>query len=80
MEGSGRDPALFMSQTNNQPCAQGVARRMCLINNEGLSSGPVVKSLPAKAEATGLIPGPGRSHVPRNKLSLCTTTSEASEP
>ena len=44
MEGSGRDPALYMSQTNNQPCAQGVAHRMCLINNEGLSSGPVVKS------------------------------------
>ena len=28
--------------------------------------GAVVKNLPANAGDTGLIPGPGRSHMPRN--------------
>ena len=27
---------------------------------------PVVKNLPCNAKDTGLIPGPGRSHVPRS--------------
>ena len=40
--------------------------------------GPVVKNLPANAGDRGLIPGPGKSHVPRGKkacaphlLTLC---------
>ena len=31
----------------------------------GFSGGPAVKNLPADAEDTGSIPGPGRSHMPR---------------
>ena len=30
----------------------------------GFSGGPVVKHLPGNAGHLGLIPGPGRSHVP----------------
>ena len=36
--------------------------------------GPVVKTLPANAGNTGLIPGPGRFHI--LQLNLCTTTTE----
>ena len=42
--------------------------------------GAVVKNLPASEGDTGLIPGPGRSHMPRSNetrapqlLSLCST-------
>ena len=31
-----------------------------------ISGGPVVENLPVKAGDTGLIPGPGRSHMPQN--------------
>ena len=34
------------------------------LNNNKVPGGPVVKNLPANAENTGSIPGPGRSHVP----------------
>ena len=30
------------------------------------SGGPVVENLPANADDTGSIPGPGRSHKPRS--------------
>ena len=30
--------------------------------------GAVVKNPPANAEDTGLIPGPGRSHMPQSKI------------
>ena len=30
----------------------------------GLPDSPVVKNLPANAEDSGSIPGPGRSHMP----------------
>ena len=33
---------------------------------EGLPGGPVVKNQPCNARDTGLIPGPGRSHMPRS--------------
>ena len=33
---------------------------------EGLSGGLVVENLPASAGQTGLIPGPGRSHMPKS--------------
>ena len=33
----------------------------------GFSGGSVVKNLPVNAQDTGLIPGPGRSHVPQSK-------------
>ena len=36
----------------------------------------MVKNLPANAGDTGSIPDQGRSHLLRNKLSLCTTTVE----
>ena len=32
----------------------------------GVPGGSVVRNPPASAENTGLIPGPGRSHVPWN--------------
>ena len=35
------------------------------LNEVNFLGGPVVKSLPVNAGDTGLIPGPGRSHVPR---------------
>ena len=41
--------------------------------------GTVDKNLPANAGDTGLIPGPGRFHMPQ-QLSLCTTTPEARLP
>ena len=40
---------------------------MCLLKikpSGGFPGGPVVKSVPCNAGDTGLIPGPGRSHVP----------------
>ena len=47
----------------------------------------MVKNLPANAWDTGLIPGPGRSHMPQNNqarapqlLHLCVTTTEAHMP
>ena len=33
---------------------------------EDFPGGPVVKNLPAYAGDRGSIPGPGRSHMPRN--------------
>ena len=39
-------------------------------------SGPVGKNLPADAGDTGSISGQGRSHMPVEQLSLCTTTTE----
>ena len=38
--------------------------------------GPVVKNLPTKAGAMGLIPGPGRSHTPLGNKHKHTLTSE----
>ena len=44
----------------------------------GFPGGSVVKNLPASAGDTGLIPGPGRSHVPRsNQARVCHTTEAA---
>ena len=40
---------------------------------EGFPGGPMVKNLPANAEDTGLITGPGRFHMP---LSPGATTPE----
>ena len=34
------------------------------MDNQGSPGGPVVKNLPCNAGDTGLIPGPGRSHIP----------------
>jgi len=34
------------------------------LHTEGHPGGPVVKNLPASAGDMGLIPGPGRSHMP----------------
>ena len=42
--------------------------------------GSVVKNLPANAGDTGSSPGPGRSHMPVEQLSLCATTTEARVP
>ena len=42
--------------------------------------GAVVKNPPASAGDTGLIPGLGRSHLLRSKLSPYTTTTEARVP
>ena len=54
---------------------------------QGLSGGPVVKSLPCNAEDIDSIPGWGRSHMPQSNqaceqqlLSPCTTTTEAHTP
>ena len=38
---------------------------------------PVIKNLPANAGNTGLIPSVEGSHMPRSKVSPCTTTTEA---
>ena len=52
----------------------------------GIPGGPVVKNPPANAGDTGLIPGPGRSHMPwSNKapgplLSPSATATEAQAP
>ena len=35
-------------------------------NREGFPGGSVVNNLPANACDTGLIPGPGRSHMPQS--------------
>ena len=43
---------------------------------QGLAGGPVVKSPPATAGDTGLIPGLGRSRMATERLSLCATTPE----
>ena len=50
----------------------------------GLPGGSVVKNRPANARDTGLIPGPGRSHMPQSTyahapqpLSLCASATEA---
>ena len=40
----------------------------------GFPTGSVVENLPANAGDMGLIPGPGRSHVP--ELIPCATTIE----
>ena len=42
----------------------------------GFPGGTVVKNPPANAVDMDSIPGPGRSHMPRSKLSPCTTTTE----
>ena len=42
--------------------------------------GLVVKNLPASAGDVGLIPGPGRSHVPWGQLSPCATATRAHVP
>ena len=48
----------------------------------GSPGGSVVKNLPANAKDTGLIPGPGRSHMPQSNeahtqlLSLCSRAWE----
>ena len=54
-----------------------------LHNPWGFPGGSVVKNLPANAGDTGLIPGPGRSHVPWSNqaqvpqlLSLCSRAQE----
>ena len=36
------------------------------MKQRGFPGGAVVKNLPANAEDTGLIPGPGRPHMPRS--------------
>ena len=50
----------------------------------GFPGGAVVKSLPANAGDTGLIPGPGRSHMPRSNWArapqLLSLRSGAREP
>lgn len=38
--------------------------------------GPVVKSVPANTKDMGLVPGPGRSHLPQSNLSPCIRTTE----
>ena len=40
----------------------------------------MVKNLPANAGEPGSSPGPGRSHMPREQLSLCATITEACAP
>ena len=35
------------------------------MNDRGFPGGPVVGKLPANVADTGLIPGPGRSHMPQ---------------
>ena len=42
----------------------------------GFPGGSVDKKPPASEGDTGLIPGPGRSQVAMEQLSLCTTTIE----
>ena len=39
---------------------------LALRKKEGFPGGAVVKNPPANAGDTGLIPGPGRSHMPRS--------------
>ena len=46
------------------------------VNVWDFPDGPVVKNLPANAGDTGLIPGPGRFHMPRGKLSPRATTDK----
>ena len=38
--------------------------------NRGFPDGPVVKNLPCNSEDTGLIPDPGRSHMPWGNYEL----------
>ena len=45
------------------------------MNFRGSPGGSLVKNPPANARDTGLIPGPGRSHM--DQQSLCTTTTKA---
>ena len=42
--------------------------------------GAVVETPPASAGDTGSSPGPGRSHMAMEQLSLCATTTEAHAP
>lgn len=37
-----------------------------MLSSRDFPGGPTVGSLPANAEGTGLIPGPGKSHVPQS--------------
>ena len=39
----------------------------------GTPGGPVVKNLPCNARDMGLIPGPGRSHMPQSNWAPCAT-------
>ena len=44
------------------------AQKILTVKRNGdFPGGAVVKNLPANAGDTGLIPGPGRSHMPRSK-------------
>ena len=55
--------------------------------SQGFPGGLMVKNLPANTGDTGLIPGPGRFHVPQSNkahatqlLSSCAITTEAGAP
>ena len=41
---------------------------------------PVDRNLPASARGTGLIPGPGRFHIPWSNEAPCATTTEVLLP
>ena len=41
---------------------------------KGFPSGSVGRNPPSNTADTGLIPGPGRSHLLRSNLSVCTPT------
>ena len=49
---------------SNKP--RGVAKKIKIKEKWDFPGGTVVKNLPANAEKTGSIPGPGRSHVQRS--------------
>ena len=45
---------------------QGAGQQYKKVENRGFLGGAVVKNPPANAGETGLIPGPGRSHMPKS--------------
>ena len=56
---------------------QGILFKMHVLDFPG---GPLDKNPPAKAGDVGLIPGPGRYHMPVGQLSPCTTATEPAHP
>ena len=57
------------------------------VDSGDFPGGPVVKNLPANAGDTGLIPGPGRSHMPQGNeaptlqvLRIHAATTETCRP
>ena len=60
-QGSGKEPRSYMPPGATK---EGKKKRTSTVDHN--LGGPVVENLPANAGDTGLIPGPGRSHMPQD--------------